>query len=381
MHLRPRRIVHTVNERLETRVNHAAFRFNNGLDWLMRDPHQVVGQTPYDVIYAQEKLSLRRYRMPGEELRGTDMALGTERLELAYPKYRLPVLMVPPLMVKPFIFDLWPERSFVLTLLRAGFDVYLVDFGEPDREDALIRLDNYVMEWIPAIGRELRRASGTRRFSMVGYCMGGLFSLMYAATHPDHSAANIVTIGAPVDFSKMGPLAWFVRLTHGQIERIAGRIGNIPGPLSSGLFKMVTPWKNMTRYVDLVLNMWNEEYVNGFDAMHRWLGEFIDYPAQAFQQFFRDFMVHNGLKEGDTYLGGKRLDLSRVDASLLSFAGRTDKVVSLEAAAAIMDLVSSRDKEFVVVPGGHMGVFAGSSAPDAVWKKTAHWLAHRSDVN
>ena len=43
-----------------------------------------------------------------------------------------------------------------------------------------------------------------------------------------------------------------------------------------------------------------------------------------------------------------------------------------------MDLVKSQDKEFVVAPGGHMGVFAGSAAPAHVWQTAADWLAPRS---
>ena len=381
MEVKPPRIVKKVNKRFQKRVHHATFRFINGVDWLLRDPHEVMGQTPYDVVFTQDKLTLRRYRLPEMELRGSEFELGTEKLHLNYPKYPVPVLMIPPLMVKPFIFDLWPERSFVLTLLRAGYDVFLVDFGEPDHDDAFIKLDNYVLEWIPAVAHELMKVSEKPDFTMIGYCMGGLFALMYTATHPDHSVRNIVSIGSPLDFSKMGPLAWVIKLGHNQIEHMTRKLGNIPGALSSTMFRMISPMKNATRYADLFMNMWNEEFVDGFDAMNHWVGEFMDYPAEAFQQFFHEFVYHNGFKEGGTLLGGRQVDLSKIDASLLAFAGKTDKVVPLKSAHAIMDLVGSDDKEFVVAPGGHMGVFAGASAPQNVWKKTARWLAPRSEID
>jgi len=44
-----------------------------------------------------------------------------------------------------------------------------------------------------------------------------------------------------------------------------------------------------------------------------------------------------------------------------------------------MDHVSSRDKEFAVVAGGHMGILSGSKAPSDVWPKVADWLATRSN--
>ena len=65
------------------------------------------------------------------------------------PHYDLPVLLIPPLMVKPFIFDLFPGRSMVRFLLDHGFAVYLVDFGEPDAADSYVTLDDYVLDWMP----------------------------------------------------------------------------------------------------------------------------------------------------------------------------------------------------------------------------------------
>ena len=380
MHVKSPKIVKKVSKRLQKRANHATFRFINGVDWLFRDPHKMLGQTPYEIVYKMDKLVLRRYRLPESELAGTQFELGTEKFDTGTRKHPVPILMVPPLMVKPFIFDLWPERSFVLTMLRAGFDVWLVDFGEPDDSDAFVRLDNYVMEWLPACAHEIRKATDVHKLTLIGYCMGGLFALMYAATHANHWVHNIVTIGAPLDFSKMGPLAYVAKVGHGQIEGMMKKMGNVPGSVSSTMFKMISPMKNVTRYADLFMNMYNDEFVNGFDAMNHWVGEFIDYPAEAFQQFFHEFVYNNGFKEGGVKLGGKQLDLKKVDASLLAFVGRTDKVVPTQAAEAIMDLVGSKDKEMVLVPGGHMGVFSGASAPANVWKKTARWLEPRSEI-
>ncbi len=44
----------------------------------------------------------------------------------------------------------------------------------------------------------------------------------------------------------------------------------------------------------------------------------------------------------------------------------------------LMNLISSQDKTFKVVPGGHMGVVSGSQAPTTVWPEVSTWLATRS---
>jgi len=342
-------------------AHRAALRFVNGIDWLVRDPKNVVGRTPYDLVYERDKLQIRRYHLDGVEAR-----------------HDLPVLLVPPLMVKPFIFDLYPQRSLVSFLLRQGFAVYLVDFGEPDYTDSYVRIDDYVLDWMPAAARITKRDAGRSELSMLGYCMGGIFALMHTAANRDHSVRNIVSIGAPIDTTKTGVFAWIVKYGGDQLEYIAKRIGNVPGGLSSTVFRMLTPVKNVTRYADLLMNMWDKEYVNGFDATNQWVSQFIEYPQAAFLQFFREVVRQNKLVTGDLKFGRKSANLRTVDASLLAFAGRTDEVAPVPAVQAVMDAVGSHDKTFRLVPGGHMGVFAGSTAPQHVWTPAARWLATRS---
>jgi len=342
-------------------ANRAALRFVNGVEWLLRDPKSLVGRTPYDLVYQHDKLTVRRYYAGS-----------------VHPRHALPVLLVPPLMVKPFIFDLYPGRSLVEFLLKRGFRVYLVDFGEPDDADAYVTLDNYVIDWMPAACTAVKESAGTSELSLLGYCMGGLFSLAHVAANHDRSVRNIVSIGAPVDAAKMGMFAWMAQLAAPQTEFLVRRIGNVPGGLSSTVFRLLTPMKNVTRYADLFMNMWNHEYVNGFDAMNQWVSQFIDYPQSAFLQFHRDFVRHNKLVKGQMVFRGKAADLRGVHAALLVFAGRSDQIAPVAAVRALLDAVGSKDKSFALVPGGHMGIFAGSTAPDQVWQPAADWLAARS---
>jgi polyhydroxyalkanoate synthase len=347
----------------EVQAQRAILRFLNGVDWLLRDPKQVVGRTPYEAVYRREKLEVRRYHHPNTRLQ---------------PRRDLPVLLVPPLMVKPFIFDLFPGRSLVTFLLDQGFDVFLVDFGEPDAADSYVTLDDYVLDWLPAACDHVKVAAGRRELSMLGYCMGGLFALMYLGVSRDRSVRNLVTIGAPLDVSKMGLFAWAAKMGGGQVEFLANRIGNVPGGLSSAAFRLLTPAKNLTRYADLFMNLWDREYMNGFDAMNEWVKQFIDYPHDAFLQFVRDFMQRNQLVRGKMRFGGKVADLAAIRASLLAFAGRSDQIAPAAAVRAQIDALGTDDVTFRLVPGGHMGVFAGASAPRNVWQPAAEWLAARS---
>jgi poly(3-hydroxyalkanoate) synthetase len=43
----------------------------------------------------------------------------------------VPVLLTYGFVLKPYVFDLAPGNSVVENLVKAGFDVYMLDFGVP----------------------------------------------------------------------------------------------------------------------------------------------------------------------------------------------------------------------------------------------------------
>ena len=363
-----------VLRRFEKTALRAVTGFVNGVEWLRRDPLAVVNQSPYDIVHSHGMTKLRRYR---PQVHDEYMQLGKEMLHISATRCATPVLLVPPLMVQPWIYDLAPRRSMVKTLLRSGFDVYLLDFGEPGQGDEGFTLDTYVCDWVPAAIDAVLRTSGQGELAIVGYCMGGLFALMHTAVARDQRVRALVTIGAPIDAHKMSLLSFLVKYGHGSIEAVSKKMGNLPGAVSSTAFRLTNPLKTVTRYGDLLANLWNDDYVNGFDGVTAWTSHFVDYPGDAFRQLLGDFMKDNKLKEGRMEFGGKIADLSTITCPVLAFAGDKDQIVPAAAARELLAVIGSTDKQFREVAGGHMGVMAGRHAPAAVWAVTAQWLAER----
>ena len=115
----------------------------------------MMGSAPADLVFARGKLRLYRLRPRDAE----EYELGTATHRIESPRYRTPVLVVPPLMVRPYIYDLRPEHSMLRTLRDAGLDVFVVDFGVPDRGDRDVRLDDYVLDFMPSLSmRPCKRA-------------------------------------------------------------------------------------------------------------------------------------------------------------------------------------------------------------------------------
>ncbi len=113
-------------------------------------------------------------------------------------------------------------------------------------------------------------------------------------------------------------------------------------------------------------------------AMNKWVSDGIPFAGEAFRQWIRDLYQQNKLVKGEFQLRGQRVDLSNVKCSFLNIAGMKDHLVPLSQSETVMELVSSRDKESIVLDAGHVGLLTGSAAKDNLWPRVRAWLEQRS---
>jgi len=321
-------------------------------------------RTPSEIIWMWDRATLVHYELPRTPVR-----------------YEIPVIIIPPLMVKPKIFDLRPGHSMVGALCARGFDTYMLDYGIPQDEDRTLRVDDYVTNFIPNAVRVVLEKTGAPAVSLVGWSMGGIMSYTYLALQAQGSnVRNLVTIGAPLNFSAMYPFNLLARLSElPGTMRILDALGNIPPVLTRNGFKLLAPWKQLTRRVALVQNYWDRDWVAGYEALANWVDEFIPYPGEAFKQFVEDFVRDDKLRQGRLVMGGRQVDLSRIDANLLVVVGTEDDVAPQQSVEAALQELDLNDKQGLHVPLGHIGLVAGSHAPELVWQPMADWLAERSE--
>jgi polyhydroxyalkanoate synthase len=377
-----------LRERAELIGERALQWISNAVERRTRSENFIVAnRTPYDTIYKLGLLSLRRY----PPLTEATIEAGEDVIDVRREQYRVPVLLVPPLAADPLNFDLMPHRSLVRFLLAQGFKVYLADFGSPDLGDSKLGLADYATKMLPQAIAEVRRDSGVQDLSLLGYCMGGLFCLVYAGWASDPHLRNLVTIASPIDnrqaglagqlmTAMQGPTQLIRRFTSFRIHELAPEKLQIPGWVSSALFKATNPMGVVQGYIDLLTNLWDRDYVIEHQTMSTWFNKMHSYPGGIVQDFLVHVGLDNRLAAGEIELrGGVVSRLKAIEASVLAIAGSTDKIVGKESARKLLDLVGSKDKAFSVMPGGHAGVFAGSRATSATWPHVAQWLASRSD--
>ena len=122
-----------------------------------------LGVTPKTTIYARGTLKLHHFTPVCEEV------------------YRVPVLIVTSLVNQPYILDLVPGQSMVEFLLKKGFDVYMIEWGRPRKEHRNLSLEDHVLDRLPACVNKVLSHSGESQLSIIGYCVGGLLAVLWAA--------------------------------------------------------------------------------------------------------------------------------------------------------------------------------------------------------
>jgi len=138
----------------------------------------------------------------------------------------VPVLIITPLLSRPYILDLHPGLSFIEYLVEQGLDVYLIDFGVPDDNDKYLGFEDYIFGCLPSAVESVLKESSSDSLSLLGYCLRGVFTLLYATLVDNNPAKNIVLVASPVDFSKLGLHYHFWR--NIDADQLANLFENIP---------------------------------------------------------------------------------------------------------------------------------------------------------
>ena len=348
-----------VTQRLRTEVDRLLQRGLKGIDYL-GSPAPVVGTTPKTLLLRRGTLGLYHYRPVQDEL------------------YRVPILMVMATTNKAYIFDLAPGQSLVEFLLQRGYDVYVMDWNAPTAAERGLRIEDYVLDFIPDCIAQVRRHSGEDELTLVGYCFGGVLSLLYTALHDGAGLRNLVCFTTPVDFSKMTLFRALADARRFDVDRLCDKLDVIPSDLVVAGFDALRPAGRIAGQIRLWDNMWNDDYVKGFRMMERWGAETLPLASEYFRQIVKQLLQANALHEGTLQIGGRTVDLKRIKLPLLHVIAQYDHIVPPGSAQPLMRRVRSRDKHEVMLPGGHVSLVAGANAVKRMWPALDQWLEGRS---
>jgi polyhydroxyalkanoate synthase subunit PhaC len=348
-------------DRVRREVERNALRARNGIRMAAGISQPGVGQTPKGVVWRHGRCELWHYR--NDSVRVSP-----------------PLLIVFSLVSRSYILDLSPGNSFIERLLAAGFDVYLLDWGVPDERDAANRLEDYVDDYLPAGIARVRRLSGSGQVNLLGYCFGGVLTLLHAAHHPVSPLRSLTVMATPVDFQQLGPLADVFGAGRLEVDQVLDADGNIPPQVILQAFRSLTPTSEITNYVNLWERLWSDEYVEAHQAMTGWAHDHIPFPGAAARQTVQMLVRDNAMITDRLMVGGDRVHLARITVPFLSVLASRDHIVPVASAGPLIGLIRSPDKHELRLDAGHIGLVVGKTAAKTTIPTIIDFLRQRSEV-
>jgi polyhydroxyalkanoate synthase len=327
-----------------------------GMQHLLNAEKIDTGVTPRVPIYEEDKLVLYRYEPPAQVV-----------------QQKTPLLIVYALVNRPYMTDLQEDRSTIKGLLATGQDVYLIDWGYPDRGDQMITMDDYINGYMNHCVDELRHRHGVDQINILGICQGGTFSLCYASLHP-HKVKNLVTMVTPVDFKTPDNML-SIWSQHIDVDLVVDTLGNVPGELLNWTYLSLKPFSlTGQKYVNMVDVLGDEKKIRNFLRMEKWIFDSPDQAGETFRQFMKDFYQGNKLIKGEVELDGRRVDLSKVTMPVLNIYAQQDHLVPPSSSIPLGGYVGTSDYTELSFPGGHIGIYVSGKAQKEVTPAIGEWL-------
>jgi len=344
-------------------IERQVLRARNGLAYLAGTNRPAIAQTPKDTVWRRDKAQLWRYRAEAETVRHSP-----------------PILIVHSLVSKSYVLDLMPNNSMIRYLLGEGFDVFLLDWGVADPAEAQNTLEDYVDDYIPEAIEATLRESGADEANLIGYCFGGVLTLLLAAGHPELPIRSLVTLATPADYSKMGFMSQMFASGRLDPDDVIDETGLVSASRMDEGFQSLKPTDQIVQQVNLFQNLWNEEFVEGFLAMNQWARDQVPFPGAAFRQTVQVLIRDNALMRGVIPFGRGEVRLQDITVPYLNVFAEQDGIVPAAASEPITELVGSEDASELRLQSGHVGFVAGRQAAKVARPQIADWIRSHSDV-
>jgi polyhydroxyalkanoate synthase len=296
-----------------------------------------------------------------------------------------PILVIYAMVGSWMILDLQEDRSFLRTLVEAGCEVYVLDWGHPTPADRFDDFSDLIDIYLDGFVDAIADRHGIEAVNILGICQGGLLSLCYAALHP-RRVRNLITCVTPVDFhadrgnerlDRGFMNVWTRNLRPEEIDLMIDTLGNLPGEVGGAMFSLMTPFRTLAKYnLTLMEAGQDKAKLMNFLRMEKWLADRPAHTGESARQWLKELYQQNKLARGEFVVGGRKVDLKAVTMPVLNIYTETDHVIPAPASRAMRGRVGTGDYTETAVSGGHIGIFV-SRAQQTLRDLIVSWLEKR----
>lgn len=206
-------------------------KIQKGYDTLKDIDAVEVGTAPKELVWECDKVKLYHY------------------IRESPAKCKIPVLVSFAIMNRQDVLDLQPDRSLIRKLMEEGLDIYIMDWGYPTRADRYLTMEDYILGYLNDAIDFIRKRHKVPKIHKMGICQGGLFSMIYAAIHPE-KLQTLSTYVAPYDFRDANCNMLYKWTKYVDVDTMVDSNGLISAEMLNSAFSMLKPAWNYLNFLE-----------------------------------------------------------------------------------------------------------------------------------
>ncbi len=286
----------------------------------------------------------------------------------------VPVLLVPSLVNRAYILDLYEDRSFARWLADQGLWPFLLDWDVPGDAERQFGLTEYVRRLETAL-TAVADLSGARP-AVLGYCMGGLLALALAHRNPD-AIAGLVLLATPWDFHADRPAqAAGVAGVAAAAEGIMSALGELPVDVLQMLFAGLDPVLAERKFSAFAALDPDSDKARDFVVLEDWVNDGVPLAAPVARECLGGWYGANAPAAGIWRVDGAVVDAAAVTCPVLAVIPAEDRIVPAASALALSDALP--DVRTMRVDAGHIGMMVSHGIERQLWPDISEWLTQLS---
>ena len=318
-------------QRLLELLKNDAFDLRN---FALNSPYAKLGACQWETVSGSELYSvrLRHYPRPaGVKANGKTL------------------YMASPMINRCELFDLAPEKSVIEGMLKLGYDLYLVDYGNPEADQSQLGLDFYGKTVHDTYLNLILERHPDQNIEVMAYCMGGTLFMPYLArrieeaqiTGKDVRIRQVVLMTTPVLFddadSGHKPMRDVIRNDYDAdvMQLFYGNCNVSPYAIESGMHT-IQPGVEQTMLEGFYSRAHFPGAIKDSAPFLNWLHSGTRFPARAHREWIQKIFMDNQIWENQyclpselPELDGKPVNmdaLNNADIALFDYAGLRDPI-------------------------------------------------------
>lgn len=330
---------------VQTEAKDRCYRMLHGIDEYQHFEMEVE-EAPHDVIWQKAKARLLDYGGEGSV-----------------------VLLIPSLINRYYILDLYPQRSLVRFLLTQGFRPIMLDWGSPGPQERCYDTADYVQKLLCPALRYLSASAG-ESVHLMGYCMGGVLAMAAAVAEP-HAVRSLSLLATPWDFSARARGVGIITpeaIAH--FQQLLARQDTMPAGWVQATFHAISPWHFQEKFAKFSAMPLAEK--QHFAAVESWANDGVPLARKVALECFVRWPTENLLCEGKWRVAGHDVTAKHVPCPVFIAVPSEDKIVPT---ASSQPLVRAFVGATVIRPAcGHISMVVGRNAKKNLWQPWRRWL-------